>query len=353
MKNEYKPRIDIVVPVYNAEAYLEECIESIEMQTYPNIHILIINDGSSDKSAQILQDIKEKHSNITIVSQENHGVGYARNRALSLLNGDYVSFVDADDTIAPDYIERLYKVSTEHNADISVASMYSEEPFSLLEYVTEAGLDTQNARKFFESNVIKNTLYYGVTNKLYKTKFLYETNASFDEELRFGEDLLFNMGLYLSSPTITLEKEARYIYRNNAQSITKKKNPNRCYDQFSVFVTMNDLYGDQLSNEPLLVAELFWMFTISGGALSEKEGANMNDLLNYYRYAMAYIKEIGYSSGILHKGAACWASIESPRIWGRAKLSLLTLLLITHSWNMLSIMLKWMGKVNANKEINL
>ena len=103
-----KDKISVIVPVYNKEQYIGKCIGRIMKQTYNNLEIIAVDDGSTDKSLSILKKLTQSDSRINLLTGVNHGVSYARNRGLEAASGDYVIFVDADDYILPDYLEKLY-----------------------------------------------------------------------------------------------------------------------------------------------------------------------------------------------------------------------------------------------------
>ena len=107
-------KISIIIPVYNAEKYLAQCIESIIKQTYSNLEIIIINDGSTDRSLEICNFYKENDQRIVVFNQNNSGVSVARNKGLDISNGEFIMFVDADDWLNADFVESLYKVCEEH-----------------------------------------------------------------------------------------------------------------------------------------------------------------------------------------------------------------------------------------------
>lgn len=118
------PLISIVVPVYNVEQYLEKCVESLIRQTYSNIEIILIDDGSVDESGKICDKYGDKYNNIIVVHQTNKGLSGARNSGIEISKGDYIAFVDSDDFVTDNYIEYLYDLLKKYEADISMCSNY-------------------------------------------------------------------------------------------------------------------------------------------------------------------------------------------------------------------------------------
>lgn len=126
--------ISVIVPVYNVENYLHECLGSILSQTYQNLEIILINDGSTDRSGQICDDYAQKDHRIRVFHQENAGVSAARNLALTKAKGTYVTIVDADDGIHDEFIQSLYDQLVAHGADIAVGNYYKYSEFDGLFY---------------------------------------------------------------------------------------------------------------------------------------------------------------------------------------------------------------------------
>ena len=116
-------KISVVVPVYNVEAYLERCLDSLINQTLSDIEIICVNDGSTDSSPEKLEEFAKKDSRIKIINQENGGLSAARNTGIEAATGEYIGFVDSDDYVDLDFYEKLYNAATSHNADISCTSI--------------------------------------------------------------------------------------------------------------------------------------------------------------------------------------------------------------------------------------
>ena len=139
-------KISVVIPVYNIEDYLSECLDSIVNQSLEDIEIICVNDGSTDGSLDILKEYESKDSRVKIISQENKGIGNARNTALEYAKGEYVYFIDGDDTLELDALERLYDLNIEKNADFIIfkISNFNEETGERIndEYYTMPYLNT-------------------------------------------------------------------------------------------------------------------------------------------------------------------------------------------------------------------
>ena len=329
-------RVDVIIPVYNAADYLERCLESVVNQTYKNIRILIINDGSIDKSADIIWEYAKKDDRCEVIEQENKGIGGTRNVGLSNLKSEYFMFLDSDDEIALNYIEVLINKMKQYNADVGIASMIDGK-ISLLDSVSEELIIIQKNRKaFYEHYVIKNRLYYGVPNKMFRTNTI--NSMYFEENCNFGEDLLFMLKYYMRIDSIVIEKEAKYYYHvDNQESLTRKKCPDRCYQQYRVcekfyeYLVQNSILKDNIE----LYAELMWMLIISGMGLSIREGANKEMIIEYLKKVLeseAYNKIAEFNRV---KGANRWINIEGTSLLSRVKLATLIFLIRKEKWKFL------------------
>ena len=119
----YQALVSVVIPVYNCEAYLQQCLDSLLCQTYSNIEIILVDDGSVDSSPQICDTYARYHDNIRAIHQVNSGAAAARNMGLEYVSGDYILFVDSDDWVTADYVQNLINPALEYNADITAGGM--------------------------------------------------------------------------------------------------------------------------------------------------------------------------------------------------------------------------------------
>lgn len=115
-------KVSVIIPVYNDEKYLKQCVESILTQTYTNLEIILVDDGSTDHTPEICEEYREKYDQIRVLHKKNGGVGSSRNAGLALATGEYVLFVDNDDWLEKHHIEELYKLAKENNADIAAGN---------------------------------------------------------------------------------------------------------------------------------------------------------------------------------------------------------------------------------------
>ena len=223
------PKISVIVPVYNVENYVSKCIESIINQTYSNLEIIIVDDGSTDKSGEICEYYAKRDDRIVLVHQENQGLSMARNNALDIAKGEYIGFVDSDDWIAPDMYEVLYNSAVQCGADISVCNFYCMDKageFVLDFYGRYIFKDNDSIIKSVLENDDKMTHYfdydpYGVVvwNKLYDKKLFdgirYPCNKMF-------EDTFTTHKLMDKANKVTVSPECKYYYLWRSDGLTKK-----------------------------------------------------------------------------------------------------------------------------------
>ena len=219
-------KITVIVPVYNVENYLNKCLDSLINQTYKNLEIIVINDGSIDNSGEICQEYAQKDNRIVYIEKENGGQSEARNMGLDRMTGSYVTFVDSDDWVELDYVENLYKKITEYQADIAVGNYYSFNEAEGMYYFHIFGDSCYEKvydnvsifENLYESQEMKSFALISVWGKLYKADLL--KHLRFDIG-KLGEDGYLNQKIYLlAEKTIYLNK-GLYAYRQREGSSSR------------------------------------------------------------------------------------------------------------------------------------
>ena len=218
-------KITVIVPVYNVENYLRKCLDSIMAQTYKNIEIIVVNDGSTDTSGEICKEFSGMDHRIIYIEQENAGLSAARNTGLNNMSGDYVTFVDSDDWAELDYVEILYKKIIEYQADISVGNYYSynedEETYYFHiygdSYYEKVYDNISIFENLYESQEMKSSALISAWGKLYKAKLFDYLRF---EKGKLGEDGYFNQKMYLSVNKVVYLNKGLYAYRQRSGSIT-------------------------------------------------------------------------------------------------------------------------------------
>lgn len=215
MSSDNKPLISVLIPVYNCEKYIGECLESIINQDYPNMQVVIHDDGSTDKSLSICQDYSSRYDNVEVYSDDNQGVASARNHLLNKIKGDYFLFVDADDWIEPNTISTLIQIIRAEGSDMITCAVRRQEN------IKAKSIETWGADKFIPKFLFHKELSGSLCNKLVKTSLLHELR--FREGLYYGEDALFTWKLLQNVQKITITNLPFYNYRSNTGSLSRQK----------------------------------------------------------------------------------------------------------------------------------
>jgi len=225
-----KPIISVIVPVYNVEKYLSKCLDTILNQTFSNIEIICVNDGSTDNSRKILSDYQKKDSRIKIVDKKNGGLSSARNAGMKVAVGEFYSFIDSDDWVDETMLEKLYKNTMMFNSDISICAVHQFDE-------TNQKIDDSNpyyTLGFFDESFDNRAFSYQDTkpflldvcvmawNKLYRKSFVDECQAQFPDGYIF-EDGPFFFSIFFKTKRVSIVRDFLYYYRINRKgSIVQK-----------------------------------------------------------------------------------------------------------------------------------
>ena len=194
--------VSIIIPVYNAELYLERCLNSAISQTYSNIEVICVNDGSKDNSLKIIQEFEKKDKRVKLINKMNAGVSAARNDGIKSASGDYIIFVDADDWIDSKTIETSLEYANEYNAELVKYACVQEFNDSKRKVVSCVVFDEPKyiTRKDFASEVVDDFInsynYNSGCLFLVKSSVILENNILFDETTFYVEDFVFNIDIY-------------------------------------------------------------------------------------------------------------------------------------------------------------
>lgn len=226
-------KVSIILPVYNVQDYIKECLDSILKQTYQNLEIILIDDGSKDSSGEICDEYQKRDNRIIVLHKENNGVSAARNSGLELATGTYITFVDPDDWIEVDMIEKMLNTLKSRHAEISFCRFHTEIISPEKKYLyrpieKEYGDGSDAINQMFQS------IAYGtmVWNKLFHRKLIFQQDNSFvkfDENLKCGEDEVWLIEVIQNAERIAYLQDELYYwrvrensaYRDNAITDTK------------------------------------------------------------------------------------------------------------------------------------
>ena len=215
--------ISVIVPVYNNERYLHQCINSILEQTYTNLEIILIDDGSTDTSSQICDTYGQKDARVKVFHQANSGISVARNVGLDLASGEYIAFVDSDDFLDKNMYKQLMHILEVGNADMAICNFHQidesgnqfDRPSSIVDEVVEPYLILERLAEK------RGWVYIVVWNRLYKRKVFENVRFPVD---KLHEDERVALPIYTACKKVALTASAYYYYRINPNSIMGRKN---------------------------------------------------------------------------------------------------------------------------------
>lgn len=237
--------ISIVVPVYKVERYLQRCVESLLSQTFGDIEIILVDDGSPDQCPAMCDRFAEKDSRIRVIHKENGGLSSARNAGIEAAQGKYIGFVDSDDDIADNMYERMYEIIERENVDFVMSDyiriLDNSEKF-LKTLAIPGGRYNREAikKEIFPQLIMGENLEYGpllsVWHCMYRTEFLKRNRLLFDEEVKWSEDNIFSaLAGYCADSFYYLKGEGLYHYYQNEGTISTSYRPGA----WDVYCTMN------------------------------------------------------------------------------------------------------------------
>lgn len=212
--------ISVIVPVYNVEKYLEKCIESIIVQTYKKLEIIIINDGSTDRSGSICEEYAKKDFRIRYIIQKNSGLGRTRNRGIKEANGEYILFIDSDDYIECTMIERLYQNIVKSKADVASCGIYNVFQKKCTPQYDKIEQFLVSAEEAFGLLLVGAKIPGSSCNKLYRADVL--NTVRFPEGVLY-EDVAFHTELMQKVRNIYVDTTPMYYYVHREESITTRK----------------------------------------------------------------------------------------------------------------------------------
>ena len=244
-------KVSVIIPVYNAERYLRECLDSVINQTLQDIEIICVDDGSTDNSLALLKEYQEKDNRIKILEQENKGAGAARNLGLQNSIGDYVIFFDSDDYCKKGTLELLYKDIIENNSDISVCHSTSFELRNNKKFFTEITYSVNSqyleGKTYFNPRMVNDCIFQIFTgwpwDKLYCRKFLIDNKLEF-QNIRHSNDTYFVLYSLCIANKVSFIQDNLIYHRilNSSLSNTREKAP-ECF-----YFALKKIYDDLQAN---------------------------------------------------------------------------------------------------------
>lgn len=261
--------ISIIVPVYNIAQELPSCLDSILAQTYPNIEIVAVDDGSPDNSGEILDQYAERHKNLRVIHKENGGVTSARLRGVAEAKGEWIGFVDGDDFIEPSMYQHLLENALKYDVDISHCGYQMVFPSRVDYYYNTGKLVEQSRETGLYDLLSANFVEPGLCNKLYRRALFTDLMQKMDFSIKINEDLLMNYWLFKASRKAVFEDVCLYHYIPRMGSATSPKlSRSKLQDPLRVTMLIYDDAEDNL--RPVILARLARQL-IAGASMSAKE----------------------------------------------------------------------------------
>lgn len=224
------PAISLVMPVYNVENFLSKALTSVENQTFKDFEMIIVDDGSSDKSYEIAEEFRSKNPNFKLIKQENSGPAAARNTGVMHCKGEYIAFMDSDDYLEKNFLEELYKLAKKTGADITCCNFNMYFPNKKLKiympFNSLPGVYTKS--KALRKLILDVSVHYFIWNKLYKRELFMERNIKFDD--MYFEDISTSPRLFYFAKTVAFTSKALYNYTMRENSILHSINAKKVND---------------------------------------------------------------------------------------------------------------------------
>ncbi len=238
--------ISIIVPVYNVEKYFRDCLDSIIAQTYRNIEIILVDDGSPDKCGEICDEYSQKDSRIKVLHKENGGVSAARNDGVAACSGEYFTFIDPDDILHPQMVEILYKLLKENNTDISMCNfkIISEDEKVKAQEIKDIDVRVLSKEQFALEFLADYTAPYEiVANKLFRKSMF----GQLCFKNRPYEDSVYTVDMLKEGVSCAVTETMLYMYRQRPGSTMTKRNTQRTLEHLEVkkyqYEELKDIYG--------------------------------------------------------------------------------------------------------------
>ena len=294
-------RISVIIPIYNAEKYLNKCLDSLINQTYKNLEIVLINDGSKDKSLEIMKEYKKKDKRIIIIDKKNTGVSDTRNIGINKSTGKYIMFIDADDYIESDYVELMYNELKNKKYDLVISgNKVVDNNYKVINNMLYTNKNTKLTWKKIEKDFI-NTLYFSQIWKiLIDRDIIITNNIKFDKNLSYGEDMLFIYNLLHKSNNFGYLAYCGYNYYQSNDSVTHKQDISKVDKYIKDNLYIFNYFRKEMKDDKLIYNRLYSKYNISMLKLVDYKYKDFKKYCKYYKEVLELnrinIKEIDYEN---------------------------------------------------------
>lgn len=250
--------ISVIINVYNGEKYIKKCLDSIINQTYKNLEILIINDGSTDETFKICESYKDDR--IRIINQENMGLSKARNVGIENAKGEYFYFIDVDDWIELDTIEYLYDLCKKNNTLISTCKAVKVFDYNITKSNEKEKIEVLSQTQMLAKILVSKDADVAIWNKLIHKELFKEIRF----ENRIANDVVVSYKLVLATEKISYSNQKKYYYLQHVSSITYNNNPNRAIDLYKAtlerYYYIKNIYPDLIENDIGTIYRIIFTF---------------------------------------------------------------------------------------------
>lgn len=323
-------KISIIIPVYNVENYIERCIDSVLNQTISDFEVIIINDGSTDKSGQICDEYMKKDKRIKVYHIENSGASRARNIGIKKSNGKYIAFIDSDDYIKENMYENLVNIADKENLDVVICNYNTVDKIGNIigeprhsipcdVVLQKKGIYNHILKEYYGGNIVG---VYSLWNKLFNREIIINNNILINEELYMGEDLWFNFDVYLNANKIKAIEDVYYYYElENPNSIMKMNKPdlvdswiytlekllNINDELFNFDIDYNKFYRQFITNVSYYIIKVL----NSNDYTKKQKSEIINKILNnqFYKNSVKYDKYVNKKVKLLNIGCKINANL--------------------------------------------
>ena len=241
--SQEKALISIIIPVYKVEKYLEKCIQSLINQTYENLQIILVDDGSPDNCGKICDEYAKKDHRIEVIHKSNGGLSDARNKGLEIAKGEYIGFIDSDDYIESDMYEVLYNLLKQYNADVSICNFYTVSQGKIAIKNAENGIKEYNRIEILKEVLLDNNIQSYAWNKLYKKELFDEIKYPVGKKY---EDIGTTFYLLEKCNKVVVTGKPEYYYINRQDSIVNNVTETTITDYIELIMQRYDYIEENI-----------------------------------------------------------------------------------------------------------
>ena len=255
MQSNYEPYelISVVIPIYNAEKYLARCVESVLHQTYLNIEIILVDDGSEDASGKMCDNYALLDDRVRVIHQKNSGPTRARKNGVDAARGTYIAFADADDYCNPEWISSLYEIITREKVDFVHSGFYQNDMYVGCVKSEKVTLDSDNRFKVICDRLLGSNMDTVITpslwSKLFSTELIKKSIETIDDGIMYGEDLLLVCQCMLQADSFYVLNESYYNYSLLDDSLSHKQNKVQIKNEIKLYIKLEEMLGEQAKFE--------------------------------------------------------------------------------------------------------